>query len=544
MQTVMNIDPDIMKMLDDLPKTSNEVQTKSKGTVEITENQARYEEMPEVVISGDDVSACEAAERLGEVFKDRQILFFKGGTVSEVTTDIKGNPIIERVRPERVVTLLEKGARLKKRSVSSKGDIKTKICRCSMQDAKVFVAADDFLRQLPKIQNVVNCPVLVRSRGGNLKVVSGYDKEHQILASKSHVEEVPVKDAVILIEEAVQDYRFAEKGDKSRAIAGFITPALVMGGLLGGRAPMDLGEADKSQSGKGYRAKCVAALYKNIISTVTEKSGGVGSLRESFDSVLYRGATFISLDNIKGKVDVPALESFLTEDIYNARPPHMESVEIDPSRVYVMMTSNKANLTEDLANRACCVRILKQLDGYKFKTYPEGAILDHIRANQPLYLGAVFSVIQEWDRLGCQQTSEAGHSFRKWAQVLDWIVQNIFGEVPLLEGHREAQLRMYNPEINWLRDIAIAVKKQVRTCENLAAHQLHNIMLNGNVEVPKGDDEGTVLREIGKKLARCFKDGEVIDLGDMTAERIVTMQVSPNQGSGSSPLKEYVFKIK
>ncbi len=93
----------------------------------------------------------------------------------------------------------------------------------------------------------------------------------------------------------------------------------------------------------------------------------------------------------------------------------MAAVEVDPRRVVVQFTSNKADITIDLANRSSCVRILKQPDGYRFREYPEGGILDHVRANQPLYLGAVFAVVKAWHVAGKPHTDTTGHDFRAWA---------------------------------------------------------------------------------------------------------------------------------
>ena len=94
---------------------------------------------------------------------------------------------------------------------------------------------------------------------------------------------------------------------------------------------------------------------------------------------------------MRGQIDSPAIESFLTEDSFLARAPHQAAVDIDPRRVILHLTSNRADITIDLANRSSCVRILKQPDGFRFRKYPEGDLLDHVRANQPRYLGAVFS---------------------------------------------------------------------------------------------------------------------------------------------------------
>ncbi len=252
---------------------------------------------------------------------------------------------------------------------------------CSEQTAKLILHCDSFSGEMPIIRVLSPCPVLVE-RDGRLVQIVGYDKRSGIMAAGSKVPKVPLDHARELLNQLLDDFRFAAPSDGSRAIAALITPALVIGGILGGRSPVDLGEADASQAGKGFRNKLTAAIYRNRIVTVTQKKGGVGSLEESFNSALVRGANFIAFDNVRGKIDSPALESFLTEDRYLARPPFQPSVEIDPRRVVVQMTSNKAEITKDLANRSSFVRILKQTAGYEFQEYAEGDLLDHVRAKR------------------------------------------------------------------------------------------------------------------------------------------------------------------
>jgi hypothetical protein len=90
-------------------------------------------------------------------------------------------------------------------------------------------------------------------------------------------------------------------GDRSRAIASFITPALKTGGLIQGKVPADVAEADQSQSGKTYRQKLVAAVYNESVSIVSQKIGGVGSVDESLSARLVEGRPFIQFDNFRGR---------------------------------------------------------------------------------------------------------------------------------------------------------------------------------------------------------------------------------------------------
>jgi hypothetical protein len=359
---------------------------------------------------------------------------------------------------------------------------------CNEQTAKLILHSDAFLDALPPIRLLSRCPVLVE-RDGELIQVCGYDRKSGVLAFGEPLPEVSIDEAKELLTSTIADFQFATPSDQSRALAAIITPAMVHGGLLGGRAPVDLGEADQSQTGKGYRNKLTAAFYRQTVATVTERKGGVGSLEETFNAKLVQGAGFISLDNVRGKVDSPAIESFLTEDRYSARVPYSPDVEIDPRRVVLMFTSNRAEITPDLAYRSSCVRLLKRDAGYEFASHPEGDLRDHIRANQPRYLAAVFAVIGEWHRRGKRRTNETRHDFRQWAKTLDWIVQEILGEAPLLDGHAEARQRMTSPALNWLRDVALVVSRAGRIGNWLRTHEILDLLENTDVDIPSVQED-------------------------------------------------------
>jgi hypothetical protein len=356
-----------------------------------------------------------------------------------------------------------------------------------------------------------------------------------------------VEDAVATLSDMLADFSFATPADRARALAAIIAPAMVFGDLLGGRAPIDLGEADASQSGKGYRAKLTAAIYGHIVKTVTQKKGGVGSLEESFCTALVQGYNSISFDNVRSAIDSPALESFMTEDTFLARVPHLAAIEVDPRRVIVQLTSNRAEITPDLANRSSCVRILKQPQDYRFRQYPNGSILDHVRANQPLYLGAVFAVVKAWHAAGKPRTDTIGHDFRAWSGRLDWIVQNIFHAGPLLEGHRETLVRMATPVLNWLRDVTLAVRDGGYLGTWLRANDLVDIIaMRPDAELP-GLPEGAdltdeevkkkVLQAVGRRMAQCFGADSIRMIDNFTIARKETTDVLNRRTT-----REYCFQ--
>ena len=53
-------------------------------------------------------------------------------------------------------------------------------------------------------------------------------------------------------------------------------------------------------------------------------------------------------------------------------------------------------------------------------------LLDHVRAKQDFYIGCVIATIKQWALQGRQRTNTTGHDMRDWAQVMDWIVTNVW----------------------------------------------------------------------------------------------------------------------
>ena len=486
-------------------------------TAEDPDDSAEQDQLPTVLLPGGPMPITKSGLIFGTLLAKTDKYYLRGGTVATLGTDKDGSPIIETVKPAALASVFESVAKIMEYA-KARGQFVPQQAVCTEQSAKLIQHSAAFQGQLPPIHLLSRCPVLIE-RDGQLAQISGYDRDSGILAFGEPAADISLEEGVALLSQMLADFHFASESDRARALAAIITPALVFGELLKGRAPIDLGEADFSQSGKGYRAKLTAAVYNHIVKTVTQKKGGVGSMEESFATALIQAYSFISFDNVRKEVDSPALESFMTEDNYLARVPHQGAVEIDPRRVIVQFTSNKAEITPDLANRCSCVRILKQLADYQFQQYPEGDILEHVRANQPLYLGAVFAVVKAWYAAGKPSSKTSAHDFRRWAGVLDWISQNVLDAGPLLEGHRDTQVRMSTPHLNWLRDVALAVRNNGQLDMWLRASDLVEVISDvSEVELPGlpegGDltDEDVrkkVLQAVGRRLAQCFGPKEV-----------------------------------
>jgi hypothetical protein len=353
---------------------------------------------------------------------------------------------------------------------------------------------------------------------------------------------VPLDTAVQSLLELLGSFDFQTPGDKSRAMAAQLTPAVKMGRLIQERVPVDVAEANQSQTGKTYRHKMTAGIYGESPSIVPPKTKGVGGIEESFSQKCVNGRPFIQLDNFRGKLDCPFLETFQTAGhSFACRIPYHGEIQVDPHCFFIQLTSNGVETTPDFANRSCIVRIRKR-EGVQF---PD--TLGRIKSRRSFYLGSVFSIIREWHRQGKQRTTETSHDFREWCQTLDWIVQHICGMAPLMEGHTEAKERVSNPILNFLRSIAIEAEAADRLGESFTATQLVELASESDVDIP-GLDGGAASgdakagRSLGVKLGRVFKNCDVVPVDAFTITRKVEKQTRTEGSGGSFDSKTYTFE--
>lgn len=478
-----------------------------------------------IILPGNDLSITVAAESIFSLIAKEHRLFFRGGKVQEVVTDADGTVRFSPLSPAQFRSRLEQYGRVYAWRVGEDGNRVLKPTLCPEVTAKALLESQPAQRCLPNVELIPKCPILAKVNGVPTVLGLGW---HPLdggvyVAGGTTPPTVPIAEAVNALESLLSEFDFATLGDRSRALASLITPGMYFGSWLPGPAPVDVGEADASQSGKGYRQKLVAAIYNEKPNMVVQRNGGVGGLDESLSQKLIDGRPFILLDNLRGRLDSPFLESILTAPgSMPARVPHRGEVQVDPRRFIFQMTSNGVETTCDLANRASIVRIRKRPSDFQFRSYPEGDLYDHVMANQPYYLGCVFSVITEWVTAGCPKTTETRHHFRPWSQNLDWIVQNIFHAAPLLEGQKEAAARVSNPGLTWLRTLFIKLREagrlSVHNASQLAEFCVENDILPPGVQ--PGSEGMTAARSIGKVMAGIFRDREEVEFDGLKVHRI------------------------
>jgi hypothetical protein len=464
---------------------------------------------PELILPSDHTNFIECAEQCFSDLAETKKFFRQGSRIVELVESSEG-PKLEELSSEAFRSRLETYFTLRS-YVMHNGEVFLRQKLCSQDRAKGLLATEAAHKYLPTIQAVVNSPVFAETKEGKLTVLNqGYHSCHggiYVLRKREIDTGIPIDKAVEALLAIVGDFCFLSGSDKSRFVAGFISPALRFGRLLDADFPLDLCEADQSQTGKTFRMKLISLLYGErpfVVVLPSESKKGVGSFDESLSEALLSGAPFIALDNLRGEVSNQLLESALRgEGKVAVRRSYSRTTQIETDHVYWMATSNKAQTTPDLANRSIITRLRKRPWNFQFRQYEGADLLTHIEKDSDHYISCVFAVIREWHRRGKRRTDETAHDFREWSQTLDWIVRNIFELPALLEGHRGEQLRISSPGLSFLRDLALAVETIGDCGKDLNATEIAVLCDAAGIDIP-GNAPGAEIEKASRRIGSIF----------------------------------------
>ena len=480
--------------------------------------------LPILVLPGGEMTITDSAIKLFQLIAPSKQMFIRGGAVVNLVHRDDGTLALAVLRPSAARSAFEKFARLMAWRQGEHNQQVLKPTNCPQETAEALLLSQEALTMLPRVHGLINCPVIREVDGQPVVAGPGYDEETRLLITGGQIPPaVPLSEAVPALLALLADFEFQTPGDLARAIASMITPALKAGNFLRGRVPADVAEADQSQSGKTYRQKIIAALYKERVSLVTNRQGGVGSVDESMDQALVAGRPFIQFDNFRGRFDSSHLEAFLTaEGSFECRVPHRGSVTVPPEHYFMFLTSNGVDTTRDFANRSNIIRIRKKPPGYAFQKFPEGDLLAMVRSQQAYYLGCIFAVIRTWHAHGKLTTQETRHDNREWVQLVDWIAQHILGTAPVMEGHQQAQERVSNPFLVWLRRVLLVIAEQDSLNRPLIASEIASLCEESAIPPPglrTGTDRDRAAKAIGSIMAKLFRDSETLELDGFTVTR-------------------------
>lgn len=473
--------------------------------------------LPEVVMPGGSVSISGAASALFSALAETGVFFIYQGKLhlliqEEGAFKLKPLSTLEFASEiERHVVLVSMGKNGPEPTILKERDAQTLL---ATREAKALV---------PTVSKISKSPLLSVAKGQLEVLHGGYHPEHGkvLILSEETIERLEVKTAVAIILSVLDGFCFATEADMGRAVTMLMTIAATeMGFLKGILRPMFMVTASKSQSGKSLLIHAIAKMNEMSPHLITQRGrGGVGSLEESLATAFAQGGIIV-LDNLRGELDCPQLESALTSrGKFPVRVPYQGEVDVDIDGITVTSTSNGVRLTPDQVNRTLFIQLSKT-EERPLDAETEVALMERIESQIGSIRSAIYSLMADWYERGKPSVPIIGFHRVEWAGIMNWILSYQFMLPPLLEDHNEVADFMRSRDRLLLRDICRCVELAERLGEEMRAADVAEIYNDFASHAEIGTDRGALdHKRFGQVMKALLRGGDSVTVDNWRVTR-------------------------
>ena len=278
-------------------------------------------------------------------------------------------------------------------------------------------------QSLPVLESVVSAPFF--GEDGVLVDKPGYHPQARCWLEQHgvKVESMGLGEAKKVIDDWLVDFSFAEESDRINAVALFLLPFVRR--LVKGPTPGHLVEASTAGSGKGLLTKILLLPSLGKPPEATAFSDSEDERRKAILAALLGGRPVLMIDNLKGKVDSPALEGVLTATMWQDRQLGSSSTRYVANKATWVLTGNNAELSLDMARRCLRIRLDQgverpyEQDVKKFR-HPD--IERYTLDNRSKLVSAAVAMVRAWQASPVEGVKTLG-SFESWSEVVGGILQ-------------------------------------------------------------------------------------------------------------------------
>ena len=399
-----------------------------------------------IEIPGNNRLMSDFADDLGDVYKSRNILFFRGALreVVEIhrykNIDQDGKEYIENgfkeVEGNRFVTLAEMFISPWTTNFTKGG--KCVIVKRSMTQntANIVLKSANFQNKLPIITRIfdIQIPIIYDKRLTFPK--KGYDKRFgswlPYNAPQIKTDMLTLEEAKELIDKIFEEFCFASEKDKINAIAAFITP--FMRGLFpkfSTRTPVFIYMANRERAGKDYCAGCTGILYEGVNieePAISNDEKGASNnneeIRKKIMACMMQGKKRFHSANNKGLINNSVLEGVTTAEIWSDRVlGRSENVTFNNEMDYSLSANIGTTLTPDLANRARIINLHLADEDANARKFKNPRLHEWIYDNREIIISALYKFVENWVEKGMIVGSVPFTSFPHWASVCGGIME-------------------------------------------------------------------------------------------------------------------------
>ncbi|MCZ6689947.1 MAG: hypothetical protein O7H41_10120 [Planctomycetota bacterium] len=288
------------------------------------------------------------------------------------------------------------------------------------------------LDTFPYLLRLVTAPVFAKS--GRLVTESGYDPETRIFLDLAGlklpaVPEKPDKDEIaaaleLLLDELLEGFPFVADADKANTIGLSLLPFARE--MIDGPTPLHLIEKPLAGSGATLIAQVVSIIATGQLPAILTEGHSEDEWRKRLTSVLLEGAEILTVDNLRDKLDSPALAGILTSSRYQDRILGGSTMAHLSVRCVFIATGNNPSVSNEISRRCVSIRIdpkVAQPWLRKDEEFVHPKLVAWAQKNRGRLVTALLTLIRAWVAAGHPTGTLSLGSFESWSDVIGGILK-------------------------------------------------------------------------------------------------------------------------
>jgi hypothetical protein len=399
-----------------------------------------------IELPGNNRYVSDFADEMGDIYKTRNVLFFRGESRDIVEVgryrkiDQEGKEYYEKgfmnVNGNRFITLAEMFVKPWTMIFTKSGTSMIVNKSMSSSHATVTLESPNFQDKLPVLTRIfdIQIPIIDKKTKRLTFPKKGYDKRFGswLPYNAPQIKEgmYSLEDAKGIINRIFEEFCFATDKDRTYAIAGFMTPFLR--GLFptfSTRTPVFIYMANRERAGKDFCAGCTGILYEgsNVEEPAIsndEKGSSNEEIRKKITACLIQGKKRFHSSNNKGLLNNSIFEGVTTAETWNDRLLGKSmNVTFSNEMDYSLSGNVGIRLTPDLSNRSRIINLHLVEEDANARVFNNADLHGWILNNRMEIISALYTIVKNWVDKGMPNGSVPFTSFPHWAKICGGIME-------------------------------------------------------------------------------------------------------------------------
>jgi hypothetical protein len=332
---------------------------------------------------------------------------------------------LSAVDPQWLRTWAEREIVLFKEQKGSGGGSLTLRHSMSLDVAKALTVAPQFLERLPEIKRFAPVRMPVMRADGRIELLpEGFDAETLVLTDPEgcrFLTDISPEIGRKVFDAALAEFPFADRRSRAAAVSAMFT--VFAGGLLpaASTTPAFIYLANAEGSGKTTLAQLAGIPYG--VCEAEAKPATEEEWQKTLLALVMGGARLLLLDNLKGHLNSPALEAYLTATKFSARILGVNKKFSGDADAVILMTGNRLTVSPDQRRRSIFIELFMEELRAEDRVFKRRLDAPAMLEMQPNLLAAMWALVKGWDEAGRPPASKINSSIPRWSETIAGIVE-------------------------------------------------------------------------------------------------------------------------